>query len=179
MRKLIIFCLVVSAFTITGISQNKSSAGATESPAIAEVVTRPEHPATEAQIREYFALTGALRTMRELMSKMIAAQRITGAPYYPSAFWDDMQAEFLKIDLADKLIPIYQQFLSTEDMAEIISFYRSPAGKRILATQLPITQQSQTIFRELGREIGEKVYTAHKDEIDAAKKKYEATPTGK
>lgn len=155
------------------------SASASSQDTSTGVVKPPDHPATEEQIREYFSLTGTIRAMREVLSKTVAASRVNAAPYYPASYWDDLQSEFLKVDFEAKLIPIYQQFLSTEDLAEIIRFYRSPAGKRILATQVPISSASQIVFRKMGGEIGVQVYEKHKDEIEAAKQKYEAPAAGK
>jgi hypothetical protein len=85
-----------------------------------------------------------------------------------------MNNEFQKVDFVSICVPIYQKYLSQEDMAAIIAFYRSPAGQRILATQGPITRDAQVVMQKAGQEIGERVAERHAAEIEAAEKKYDA-----
>ena len=140
----------------------------------------PAHPATEAQLREYFALTNAARTSHSMMSAVIRGERAVAPPYLPASFWDDMNAEIDKLDIISINIPIYQEYLSQDDLTAILAFYHSPPGKKLLEQQPLIINTAQMIMRGRGEAIGKAVYLRHKDEIDAAKKAYEAqhAPTG-
>lgn len=70
-------------------------------------------------------------------------------------------------------MPAYQKYFSQEDMQSVIEFYRSPAGARLLAAQPLITSYAQQQLHSIGEKIGQEVYLRHKDEIDAARNKYE------
>jgi len=171
--------LCVLAFTalltaMPVIAQNPSSS-AQMSTGNASSVEPPVHPATEDQIREYLSLNGTAKNSRTLMAQMVKAMHATSVPYLPQSFWDDLDAEFQKVDLVAVCVPIYQKYLSQEDMAEIVKFYRTPAGQRILATQTDIQRDASVVLQKAAAEIGEHVYLRHKDEIDAAKKKYDAS----
>jgi hypothetical protein len=137
-------------------------------------VAPPQHPATEAQLREYFALTNFARVSHGAMSNVIRAQRATAPPYLPSSFWDDMNDAVNKLDVVAVNTPIYQEYLSEEDLTAILAFYHSPAGKKLLEEQPVIISAAQVIMRARGEAIGKAVYLRHKEEIDAAKKAFDA-----
>ena len=137
-------------------------------------VAPPQHPATEAQLREYFDLTGFVRTSQQVMTNMIRAQRATAAPYYPASFWDDMNDQITKLDLVSVNIPIYQEYFSEQDMAAILAFFHSPAGVKLRQDQPVIVSAAQVIIRGRAEALGKAVYLRHKDEIDAARKAFNA-----
>jgi uncharacterized protein len=135
---------------------------------------RPAHPATEAQIREYLSLIHAETLAQTAMASEVSAMQATAAPYIPPSFWDDLRGEFRKIDVVGLYIEIYQRYLSQEEMQTVLDFYHSPAGKKFLDVQPLAVADAQDAFRQKGQEIGAAVYAKHKDEIEAAKQKYEA-----
>lgn len=134
----------------------------------------PAHPATVEQIHEYYKVTHAIETAHELMSQMVSGMQSTSVPYLPKAFWDDMRSSMMNLDLEAALIPAYQRYFSEEDMASVIAFYKSPAGQRLLEAQPLIESAAGDQLRKAGQEIGHAVYLRHKDEIEAAKKTYDA-----
>jgi hypothetical protein len=107
------------------------------------------------------------------MDQMVKAMQTTSAPYFPVSVWDDMRKSIGEFDILGPMVPIYQKYISQEDMAATLTFYHSEAGQRLLAAQPVMQAESQTIFPELGRKIGEEVAKRHIDEILAAKKKYD------
>jgi hypothetical protein len=133
----------------------------------------PAHAATPEQIREYFALTHLGDSMKTLMSQMIHAMKVSGAPYIPDSFWADMDSSMRAYDFLSEMIPIYQKHLTREDMAGVLTFYASEPGQHLLANQTAMTTEAQAAFRAIGERIGEQVGERHSDEIMAARKKYE------
>jgi hypothetical protein len=170
---LVLMCALWGA-SVAGAQQAAGTQNPPAPQAATEKAGPPAHPATEDQIREYLSLVGAEKTAHEMMDNAVQAMQATSAPYFPADFWSDMRAEFRKLDVTAANISVYQRYLSQEDMKAAIDFYRSPAGKRLLAAQPLITQDAQAAMRAKGQEIGEAVYARHKDEIEAAKKRFEA-----
>ncbi|WP_348266473.1 DUF2059 domain-containing protein [Edaphobacter paludis] len=134
----------------------------------------PAHPATVEQIHEYYRLTHAIETAHKLMFQMVNGMQSSSAPYLPTAFWDDMKTSIGNIDLESAFIPAYQRYFSEEEMGAVIAFYKSPAGQHLLQSQPFIESFAGDQLREAGQKVGREVYLRHKDEIEAAKKKYEA-----
>ena len=131
------------------------------------------HPATAEQIREYYALTHAIETAHKIMDQTVNAMQATAPDYLPQDFWDDMHKSIDGIDLEGAFISAYQKYFSQEDMQSVIDFYKSPAGQHLLAAQPLITSYAQQQLREIGQKVGQEVYLRHKDEIEAARNKYE------
>jgi len=111
--------------------------------------------------------------MEDMVDGMVNAMQKTAAPYYPKSMWDDFRETFHKIDLPAKMIPIYQDSLSQEDLAAVLAFYKTVAGQHLLETQPYMMAQAQERFTALGRQLGVEVAERHKDEILAAQKKYQ------
>jgi len=103
----------------------------------------PAHPASEAQIREYLALTHTIETAHQLIKDELHTSRTTSAAYLTPGFWDDMEAALMRIDLAQYFIPAFQKYFSEEDMAATIAFYK--------ITHRP-TPSECAAFHRLGRE---------------------------
>ena len=133
----------------------------------------PAHPATVEQIHEYYRLTHAVETAHKLMVQMVSGMQTTSAPYLPKAFWDDMRTSIANIDIESAFIPAYQKYFSEEDMAAVIDFYKSTAGQHLLQSAPFLESAAGDQLRDAGRKVGQEVYLRHKDEIEAAKKKYE------
>jgi hypothetical protein len=134
----------------------------------------PVHPATVAQVKEYFAVTHSVAIAHRMMRQMADGMQATSAPYLTKAFWDDMRESFDHFDLEAASIPAYQRYISEEDMAQILAFYKTPAGQHILEAQPFITKASQEAVKAAAGQLGQEVYLRHEKEIEAAKAKYES-----
>jgi hypothetical protein len=156
---------------ILGIGALSSKAQAT--PAIPQPDLVQTHPATIAQIKEYFVLTNGIVTAHKIMNTSLNAMQATSAPYFPKAFWEDMRSSLEKLDIESIFIPAYQKFFSEEDMQQVIAFYKSPAGQRLLEAQPLIVSATSDELRKAGAELGRQVAERHAEEIAAAKKKYD------
>lgn len=153
-----------------------SSAAPVEHTTNIPIVAPPAHPATEAQIREYLALTHAIDTAHQLIKDDLRTSRTTSAPYLTSGFWDDMETALMQIDLVPYFVPAYQKYFSEEDMAATIAFYKSPAGQRLLAAQSSISAAAKESLTAAGRAAGMEVGKKHADEIERLMKQQQPAP---
>jgi uncharacterized protein len=171
MRKLV--AVLMFTFAPAGVWGQTGNPGAPATTASIESGAPPAHPATEDQIREYLSLLGVEKVAHEMLNSELRAMQATAAPYYPASFWTDMNDSFQKLDITAVYLSLYQKYVSREEMQASIDFYRSPAGKKMLAMQPMIIRDAQAVLRQRGGEVGAAVYARHKDEIEAAKKSYE------
>jgi len=168
----ILFTLLTSICPLLG--AQTAPAGPQMSPAADAGLPPPAHPATEAQIREYLAMTRAIENAHKAMASGIRANRATSAPYFTASFWDDMEEAVMEIDLAALIVPAYQKYFSEEDMAATLAFYKTPAGQRLLAAQPPIGAAVTSAAQEAGQIAGRQVALKHRDEIQALMKSSQA-----
>jgi uncharacterized protein len=117
-------------------------------------------PAKEADIRQLMEVTGASDLGQQIMTAGIAQFRssvIESQPDNPRAkqFADAFAVRFEKHfdahSLADTVIPIYDKHLSGEDLKELLAYYRSPFGQRMLKVLPDVARESQAAGFSLGQ----------------------------
>jgi|HubBroStandDraft_5_1064220.scaffolds.fasta_scaffold88933_2 hypothetical protein len=131
----------------------------------------PEHPVTAAQVHEILELTGTGTLKREMLDGMLPNLKQM-MPYMPADVGADLQRTLGTADFEGAMVRSFQQHLSTEDAAQIIAFYQSPAGQHMIGVMPKILNEGQDAGSELGQQVMFEVIQRHKDEIDAAAKVY-------
>jgi hypothetical protein len=133
----------------------------------------PEHPITMEQTRELLSLMDYKKIEDSNWSQMITMNK-QAAPFIPNDVWTDVQTNVDGIDYPTLMQPIYAKYLSQEDAAKALEFYRTPAGKRVLQSMPPMLGESVQAAQQKGRQVGREAIEKHRPEIEAAQKKYQA-----
>jgi len=134
-------------------------------------VKGPEHPLTLDQMKVLYSAMGYEKTIDDNLAKMITMQK-TRAAFIPQDFWDDLQSSFQKIDYSTALYDVYKKYLSTEDAAKLIDFSKTSAGQHFFETMPATSREAMAAIQKEQQTTGQQVQARHKDEIDAALKKY-------
>jgi hypothetical protein len=134
-------------------------------------VKAPEHPLTPDQMKVLYEAMGYQKTIDDNLGKMIAMQKQRAA-FIPEDFWDDLQSSFQKIDYSGALYDVYKKYLSTEDAAKLIDFSKTTAGQHFFDTLPATSREALMAIQKEQQTTGQQVQARHKDEIDAALKKY-------
>lgn len=74
----------------------------------------------------------------------------------PEKLWTEFTNEIKEASwpyLINELAAVYSNYYTISDLEEIIRFYQSPAGKKIMIHSEAITQESKVLVRELGSKI--------------------------
>ena len=99
---------------------------------------------------------------------------INQAPFMPKDVSEDLRASMDKADINTPLVGIYKKYLSTEDAAKAIDFYRSPAGRDLIKANPQIMGEAQHSAMQTGQQIMRDVIERHRTEIETAQKSYQA-----
>lgn len=110
----------------------------------------------EQAIRKLLQLTRASQMAMQMMDQM-AGQLRPMFPSVPDKFWTDFFKEAKPDDLVNRIVPIYGKHLSEAEINELIKFYESPIGKKLVSVQPLIMQESAAVGQVWGRELGERV----------------------
>jgi uncharacterized protein len=173
MRALFVACallagaLVVLAHSpsVRVIAQEKSSP--TKS---ATQVTANIDPQKDARIRELMDVTGAKNMgqqlieagMEQFRSSVLDSQPDNPrAKQFVDAFVVRFQRHFDADSLNERVVPIYDRYLTTEDLQGLLDYYRSPLGQRMLKVLPEVTRESQ----EAGFALGKKAAQETMDEL--------------
>ncbi len=167
MRKIVWVVCAMVAVSLQGMAQQ-----AAPSPnQAAEEAQRPVHPVSPAQVHELMVLTGSDHLKSQVVAGMLPYIR-QAMPFMPADVLDDFQARMMKADFETMAVQSYQKHLSTEDAAQLITFYETPAGKRVIAALPAILHETQEEGAQLGQKTMGDVIQAHRPEIEAAVQKY-------
>ncbi|MFL6429783.1 MAG: DUF2059 domain-containing protein [Acidobacteriaceae bacterium] len=186
---LVLPCTATSAFAQSTTTKTGSTGAKTQATPSAPAATAPSnrnispltpgqpappaHPITMEQTRELLDLMDYKSIEQNNWSQMIAMNK-QAAPFIPSDVWTDVQTNINGIDYPTLMQPIYAKYLSQEDAAKALEFYRTPAGKRVLQSMPPLLGESVQAAQQKGRQVGRDAIEKHRTEIEAAQKKYQA-----
>ena len=101
----------------------------------------------------------AMRQMLPSLKRMV--------PNAPEKFWNDFMAEVSPDDLVNMVIPIYQKYLTEDDVQAINRFYDSPAGRKLIQSQPMIMRESMMQGQAWGQKLAKKVIERYKAEQQA------------
>ena len=173
MRPLVVACALLSGAlvvlahspSVRVIAQEKSSPpkSATQAPANID-------PQKDARIRELMDVTGAKNMgeqlieagMEQFRSSVLDSQPDNPrAKQFVEAFVVGFQKHFDANSLNERVVPIYDKYLTAEDLQGLLEYYRSPLGQRMLKVLPEVTRESQAA----GFALGQKAAQATMDEL--------------
>ncbi len=108
------------------------------------------------KIRNLMDVTGSGKMGAQVVQALIPSFQ-QAHPDVPQQFWDNF-AKGLKVeDLIEQIVPIYDKYYTEEDIDQIIAFYNSPVGKRMISTLPMVMQESMAAGQAWGKQLAEKV----------------------
>jgi len=134
-------------------------------------VKGPEHPLTLDQAKELYVAMGYEKSLEQGREQQLSAQKAR-APFIPQDVWDDFDATSKKVDYPTAFYDVYKKYLSADDAAKLIDFSKTAAGKSYFENSPAITRETTAAIQKLQQGVGQEVQGRHKDEIEAAVKKY-------
>ncbi|MDG4811415.1 DUF2059 domain-containing protein [Hydrogenovibrio sp. 3SP14C1] len=130
----------------------------------------PPQPASKESIQTLMQTTGA-----ENMAKQMAVQIIPMlkklVPEAPDRFWEDFFKEINAEQINELIIPIYQKYLTEQDVQAINAFYQSPVGQKLIRVQPQISKESMVAGQLWGQQIAQKVIKKYQQQ-----QKQQSTP---
>ena len=102
-------------------------------------------------VRELVGITGADRVGGQIMDALIQQFRQVYKDV-PVEYWNDLRSTVQEEELSNRIVPLYTERFSVAELNELLGFYRSPLGKKLIAELPEITQQSVAIGQEWGKQ---------------------------
>ena len=101
-------------------------------------------------------MTGTDKLAEQVMDAMIPQFRQL-VPEIPTAFWDRFREKLDVEDLLDACIPAYDRYYSHEEIKQLIEFYKTPLGKRVVEITPLLTQDTMAIGQKWGEKLGQDI----------------------
>ena len=121
-------------------------------------------PQKEARIRELMDVTGAKNLGQQLIDAGMEQFRSNvqdsqpdnpRAKQFADAFVARFQKHFDPNSLTERVIPIYDKYLTTDDLQALLDYYHSPLGQRMLKALPEVTRESQAAGFALGQKAAQ------------------------
>ena len=135
-------------------------------------------PAKEADIRRLMEMLGSQKMGEQMGESILQQVRPALENMLPPGerrqeillrLEEKLRTQFQSPQLTDLVIPIYDRHLKQEEIAELIEFYQSPLGRRILEVMPGIMDEAQEAGGRWGDEIFQKVIAEMEEEFPELK----------
>lgn len=113
-----------------------------------------------ANIRKLIMLAGGAKIMDQMFDAMAANFK---DPKAQQAF-QEFRRQFDPNEIYEIMIPSYDKFLSGDEVKEIIRFYETPVGKKLLDAQPKIMADTMPKIMQWAQEVGARVTRKMKDQ---------------
>ena len=90
-----------------------------------------------------------------MMNQMIASLKTTHSKA-GDEFWENFKKEIKAEDIENMIIPIYDKHYTESDIDQLIAFYNSSIGKKMIATMPQVMQESVIVGQNWAKQIIEK-----------------------
>ncbi len=131
-----------------------------------------DEAAKVADIRRLLELTGT-RDMVEQMKSSMMGQFRKNAPGIPEDMFNEIMAELKADDLMESMIPVYSKHFTGEDVKQMIAFYQSPFGQKVLREMPQIITESNDVGTRWGEGVVTRVATRWRDQGKISQRAYE------
>jgi len=113
-------------------------------------------------------LTGSGKMAIQMMNQMMDSFKSSYSKVNDT-FWEDFKKEIKAEDITNMIIPIYDKHYTESDIDQLIAFYNSPIGKKMIATMPQVMQESMIAGQAWGKQISEKVIAKLKEKDNLEK----------
>ena len=113
-------------------------------------------PAKEKDIRALLELTGAAKLGAMIIDQMFEPMKKMQANL-PAEFWTDLKKEMRPDELIDLVVPIYDRQLTDAEIRDLIKFYQTPTGKKLVHVMPQLTQDSMVVGKQWGAQLGARI----------------------
>lgn len=107
-------------------------------------------------VKEIINLSG-LSFMSTDMKSQFLNQFKKSYPKVKDSFWKKMEAEINTHSLIEQTATLFEKFYTEDEIKELLLFYKSPLGKKMISNMPLIVKESQAIGQKWGFEIAKKI----------------------
>jgi hypothetical protein len=77
---------------------------------------------------------------------------------------EETRRAFTAERMVEGLVPVYERYLTAEDVKALIAFYESPAGRKLVAVQPLLIRESGAVGDKIAEEALERIYSRYREE---------------
>jgi uncharacterized protein YqeY len=113
-------------------------------------------------IKELLDVTGSAKLGMQVVNNMVSMYQKSYSKA-DSSFWNEFLKEVNPDEFMSLTIPIYDKYFTEEEIRQIIAFYKTTTGKKIISTMPLVMQEAMTAGEAWGKQVGEKIFKRLKE----------------
>ncbi|AYO57174.1 hypothetical protein CO230_02955 [Chryseobacterium sp. 6424] len=110
----------------------------------------------EQKVKELLSITGTTQMMESTFEQILSYYQST-YPDVPTEYWQKAMKLANFDQVIDQIIPVYLKHFSESEISDVIAFYKTTTGQKIIIKMPVIYQESMEIGREWGTELAKKI----------------------
>jgi hypothetical protein len=115
-----------------------------------------QSPEKAEKIKKYLDAAGTTKVFNTMMDNLIETYK-KSYNTVDTTFWNEFRKDLTANGLIQLMIPVYDKYLTDKDLDALITFYTSPAGKKLAEVQPLMVRESMEAGAEWGKSVGLKV----------------------
>lgn len=121
---------------------------------IAFSVQSQDNKAYESAMVKMLEVSKSMEAMKQIAPQITAMMKQQSGGQISDEFSKLMETEFVKMydRMIKAMIPVYQRYLSLEDIHGVIAFYETPVGKKLADSNIKIAVDIMPIAQQIGME---------------------------
>ena len=127
----------------------------------------------ELKIAELLETMGSTEAMKTSFEYMINYYKQNN-PQISSEYWDNSLKHVDYNELVQKLVPVYSKHFTEQEIVDLLKFYNTSTGKKMIEKTPTILEESMEIGRKWGIELAQKI---EKEIPVSTKKEYSSPPS--
>ena len=125
----------------------------------------------DVKIAELLETMGSTHTMKTSFEYMINYYKQNN-PQISSEYWDNSLKHVDYNELVQKLVPVYSKHFTEQEIVDLLKFYNTSTGKKMIEKTPTILEESMEIGRKWGIELAQKI----EEEISVSTKSEYSSP---
>ena len=119
----------------------------------------------EAAMTKMLEVSKSMDAMKQIAPQITAMLKQQSGGQIPDEFLKEMEQEMVVMyeRMIKAMVPVYQKYLSLEDIKGIIAFYETPVGKKLADANTKIAVEIMPIAQQVGMETMQKLMQTAKE----------------
>ncbi|WP_294288946.1 DUF2059 domain-containing protein [uncultured Chryseobacterium sp.] len=110
----------------------------------------------EVKVKELIQVVGVSKLAVQGVKQFISTFK-ENYKEVPDAFWNDFLKEVSSEEFSNLYVPIYSKYYTESELDELIRFYKTPLGQKIITNTPLIMKESAEVGRDFGQKLGMKL----------------------
>lgn len=109
------------------------------------------------KVRKLLEVTGSANLSKQMIDNIVEMYKQSYSDVQQT-FWEEFRKEANMEELQNLIIPIYEKYYTEEELTQLIAFYESPLGRKVVQTLPQVMQESMKVGEAWGKAMGERIY---------------------